>query len=384
MQSPSDKILFVDDEPAILEGIRCTLGRRLQIATAGSPQEGLRMVADGGPYAVVVSDMRMPGMSGVQMLAEVRSRCPDTVRMILSGQADLDATIAAVNEGHVFRFLTKPCRADTLLAAVNSGLTQYRLIVGEKELLEQTLSGAVQVLTDILALINPDAYGRAARITRYAEAMAVVLEPAARWQVRLAAMLSQIGWVSLPEELVIRVGAGETLNQAEQKVFDAHREVAARLISNIPRLDRVAAIIGATAAAPPPGATAAPWNPADVVTCGRILVAAATRFEQLVSGGMPRVTALADAAVCGGGLPDAALTALRLMQAAETRMVRRSVAIRELVQGMVLDDDVCSAKGLKLMRRGQDVTPTLIARLRSFASGVGVAEPIRVHQPVRA
>ncbi len=377
----SEKILFVDDEPSILEGIRRTLGRRLAVATADGPQEGLRMIVDTGPYAVVVSDMRMPGMSGVQLLAAVRRLSPSTVRMMLTGQADVDATIAAVNDGHVFRFLTKPCGAEVLLAAVSAGLSQYQLIMAEKELLEQTLAGAVQVLTDILAIINPVAYGRAARITRYAESMSHVLEPADRWQVRLAAMLSQIGWVSLPEDMVIRVGAGEHLDPAEQRIFDQHREVAARLISTIPRLNRVAAIIGG--GAPGGGAQGAPdtWSAGDLVSCGRAIVAAASQFDQLMSAGIPRTAALAQVAIASRTLPAAALEALASMQASEADMIRKSVALKDLLPGMVLDDHVFSAKGLMLMKRGLDVTPTLIARLRSYADGIGVTEPIRVHAP---
>ncbi len=91
--------------------------------------------------------------------------------MILSGQADMESTIAAVNEGHIFRFLTKPCSGEHLIDAVDSALRQYELVNAEKELLEKTLSGAVRILTEILGMTNPGAYSRAARIQRYAEGL---------------------------------------------------------------------------------------------------------------------------------------------------------------------------------------------------------------------
>src|ERR1700742_733184 len=130
----SNRVLFVDDEPRLLEGIQRALHKQVDLQTAASGAEGLLKLRDAGPFALVVSDMRMPGMSGVQFLAKVRTQAPDAVRMILTGQADLDATIAAVNEGHIFRFLTKPINPEKLLLAVNDGLRQHPLQTAERVL----------------------------------------------------------------------------------------------------------------------------------------------------------------------------------------------------------------------------------------------------------
>jgi DNA-binding NtrC family response regulator len=83
------------------------------------------MLSEAGPFALVVSDMRMPSMNGALFLAKVRQQTPDTVRMILSGQADLQAAIAAVNEGQIYRFLSKPCAPEQLLAAIEDALNQH-------------------------------------------------------------------------------------------------------------------------------------------------------------------------------------------------------------------------------------------------------------------
>ncbi|MFO1377701.1 MAG: response regulator [Steroidobacteraceae bacterium] len=374
------RVLFVDDEAGVLEGIRRTLGRRIGLATAIGPQEGLRVIGDSAPFAVVVSDMRMPGMSGAEFLAEVRRRCPNTVRMILSGHSDLDATIAAVNDGHVFRFLTKPCTPESLFAAVSSGLEQYDLIMAEKELLEQTLSGAVQVLTDILAIVSPDAYGRASRITRYADAMAGALDVPDRWQIRLAAMLSQIGWVALPEELAEKFGAGQTLDAREQQQVAQYRSISARLISSIPRLGRVAAIIADASQPPTAPSEARRAHTADVITTGRVILEVAAEFDRLVSSGVPRRTAISRVA-SAVDLPHRAVEALALMQESTEQVIHRTLRVHDLRPGMVLDEDVLSLKGLRLVRGGQEVTSTLIARLRSYTEGIGVMEPVRVRVP---
>src|ERR1700729_3279018 len=137
----NQRVLFVDDEPNVLEGIQRTLRKQVELKTASSGAEALRLIGESGPFALVVSDMRMPVMNGAQFLAKVREQEPDTVRMILSGQADFQSTIAAVNEGPIYQFLRKPCPSEELLAAVQDGLNQHRLLTVEKVLLEQTLSG---------------------------------------------------------------------------------------------------------------------------------------------------------------------------------------------------------------------------------------------------
>ena len=108
-QKKQSVVLFVDDEPALLDGIRNALRKEpYEILTASSASEGLKALHEHG-VDVVVSDERMPGVSGAEFLAFVRQRFPDTVRIMLTGQASLEAAIQAINEGEVFRFLTKPC-----------------------------------------------------------------------------------------------------------------------------------------------------------------------------------------------------------------------------------------------------------------------------------
>jgi signal transduction histidine kinase len=136
------KILFVDDDRAVLDSLRRGLCRHYDVTTALGPEEGLRVVEAKGPFAVVVSDLRMPGMDGVAFLKTVRERNPMAVGIMLTGHGDLTAAMAAVNEGHIFRFLTKPCPIPSLSRALDAGLEQYRLAAAEKELLRVTLENA--------------------------------------------------------------------------------------------------------------------------------------------------------------------------------------------------------------------------------------------------
>src|SRR3954452_3820289 len=222
-----DRVLFVDDEPNVLDGIRRQLRNRVDLETATSAAAGLDIITKQGPFAVVVSDMRMPEMDGARFLARVNEIAPQTVRMVLSGQADLESTIDAVNEGRVFRFLLKPCNSETLFGVIQNGIEQYRLIHAEKHLLENTLNATVKVLFDVLGLINPVAQRRAAQIQRYADKAAGAL-PAlrGRWQYHLAAMISQLGCITLPQETLARAFGGQALSDEERRLYESHPEIA--------------------------------------------------------------------------------------------------------------------------------------------------------------
>lgn len=239
----NDAILCVDDDANVLEAFRRQLRKEFRLETAIGAEEGVKIVETKGPFAVVVSDLRMPGMDGIQFLSYVREFAPETIRVLLTGHADLQASIDAVNKGQIFRFLTKPCSPEMLASVLKAGLAQYRLVMAERELLEQTLSGSIKVLCDVLALVNPEAFGRSTRITRYVEAIAAQLHVTESWAIKTAAMLSQIGCVILPETVLKKVYRGEPLTKEESKLFNQHPVVAADLIAGIPRMKPVAEII---------------------------------------------------------------------------------------------------------------------------------------------
>ncbi len=206
------RILFVDDDPNILDAFQRQLRKYFLVHTALGGNEALKAMAGREPFAVIVSDLRMPGMDGIQFLSRVRQTAPDSVRMMLTGNADLPTAISAVNEGNIFRFLTKPCEQQALVKALSDGVRQYQLITAERELLEKTLRGSVKVLSEILHLLNPEAFGRASRITRYARKIASAMRVSDVWQIETAAALSQIGCVVLPETALKKLYKGEELS----------------------------------------------------------------------------------------------------------------------------------------------------------------------------
>ncbi|MDH3727971.1 MAG: response regulator, partial [Myxococcales bacterium] len=128
MSDQKPRVLCVDDESNILDGLRRHLRRHFEIHTAPGSREGLGLMeAEEEPFVVVVSDLQMPEMNGIDFLKEVRERSPDTTRILLTGNADLSSAVSAVNEGNIFRFLTKPCPNEVLIQAVSAGVEQHRL-----------------------------------------------------------------------------------------------------------------------------------------------------------------------------------------------------------------------------------------------------------------
>jgi DNA-binding NtrC family response regulator len=141
-ERPDGPILLIDDEPNLLQGIRRQLHKRFDLVLAGSGAEAMALLQARGPFAVVVSDMNMPGQSGIEVLARIAEASPDTVRIMLTGQADLGTAVEAVNHGNIFRFFTKPCAIETLAAGLEAGLKQYRLVTAERELCKRRLPAA--------------------------------------------------------------------------------------------------------------------------------------------------------------------------------------------------------------------------------------------------
>jgi len=139
-----DKVLLVDDDDMVLAGLKRQLRNQFSIDTALSGEEALKQVQQNGPYAVIVSDYMMPGMNGVEFLSHVKKTNPDTVRMMLTGTADMPTAIRAVNEGSIFQFHPKPCPADTLCQAIQSAIGKYRKVISNQNQLNNFKSSLAQ------------------------------------------------------------------------------------------------------------------------------------------------------------------------------------------------------------------------------------------------
>jgi response regulator RpfG family c-di-GMP phosphodiesterase len=374
-------VLLVDDEPAILDGLRRQLRKRFTVATATSGAAGLELL-ESGSFAAVVSDMRMPGMDGAAFLARVRTAYPDTVRLLLTGQADTQSAIAAINDGQIYRFLTKPCAPDLLQAALDSAVELHRLVTAEKDLLEKTLRSTVETLTATLSLAQPQAFARAVRITRTVIELAEALDLDRRWEIEITAMLSHLGAVSLPPNVLEKLDRGLPLSDDEQEMADRVPRASEELVRAIPRLEGVGRAIGLQRARYDGAGSGADTPAGEDIPVEARLLRVAVDFD---AGMTPRPAAHAAIAKLGtdrGAYDPDVLDALARCYAVEERAApARKVALLDLEPGMVLADDVLNGRGVLLVGRGTTVTDALIYRLENFSRQDGISSPILIEAP---
>jgi len=374
----NNRVLCVDDEQNVLDGYKRNLRKRYDLHAAVGPEEGLKALRTEGPFAVVISDYAMPGMNGVDFLAQARKIAPETIRMMLTGFANMDNTLAAINEGNIFRFLTKPCEPDALARALDEGLEQYRLKRMEKELLEQTLFGSVRVMSQILSLVNPTAFSSTSRIKFYVKHLANELKQTGVWRFELAAMLCQLGCVTLPPETLSRLFSAQPLSPNEMEIFDKHPAIAAELLENIPRLDVISKMI---AGQNNNWSKADRELPDDVAILGSQMLHVALDYDRL-SLGRPITAAIDIMRQRGNIYHPRILDAMATIEHVERRMEIRTLKVAQVGVFMVSDEEVKTCNGVLLMTAGQEVSKPVLERLRSFSRTVGVVEPIRMRVPL--
>src|SRR5580692_1090730 len=379
-----ERILMVDDESKVLSGYELLLHKEFQIDTAVGGAAALSALEATGPYAVVVSDMHMPEMNGAQLLARIKHLAPDTIRIILTGNADIQNAVSAVNEGSIFRFLTKPCDKETLGKALTAGLMQYRLVTAEKDLLENTLQGSIQVLTEVLSLVNPAAFGRALRVRQYIHQAATKMALASPWRFEVAAMMSQLGCVTLHPETIEAVYAGRPLPPDEQKRFDAHPGVARDLLSKIPRMEPIAWMIAHQNDSAPIGGDIAKVATADM-RLGANMLRATLAFDELVTKGLTQSEAASRLSRKHADFDPRIFQALVELDAGKTKLEVRSCDIDELISyDMVLEEEMRTKTGMLLVAKGQDITPTLILKLKNFLEKGAIGRKVLISAKNRA
>jgi response regulator RpfG family c-di-GMP phosphodiesterase len=364
-------VLLVDDDANVLLGYQRHLRRRFEVTLAHGAEEALPALKD-KTFAVVVSDMRMPGMSGVEFLARVKQAAPDTIRMMLTGNADQKTAIDAVNDGAIFRFLTKPCSPEEMGKALEAGVEQFRLKAAESELLCKTLGGTVSVLVELLSL----AFGRAKRVRNIVRGACQQLRLDNAWEIEIAAMLSQVGCVQLPPAVLLKVEQGEELTAAERQAYRAHPRVGQQLIAKIPRLEGAADLIGRQAEQL--DSETRPCGPLPRSEIGLVILQAALQFDLLTSAGAPADEAYAALSEDTRYHPDA-LGALA--QALDLDYSVERVWLSDLADGMVLDEHVFTRSGEILLAKGRQVNAEVRANLRRHTDHGGIREPIRVRRP---
>jgi response regulator RpfG family c-di-GMP phosphodiesterase len=380
----SAKILMVDDDPNLLAACERNLRRQFELETASGGAEALAKLAAHGPYAVVVADRHMPGMDGIQLLAQFRKKAPDTVRIMLTGVADIEAVIRVVNEDNIFRFLTKPCPTELLATALRDAQALHQLAVAEKELLNKTLSGSIKLLTDILSMVETQSFGRGQSLRDAIVTATDRLGMEKAWEIHLAVMLAPIGFVTIPPETLLRSRAGQRLSEVEEQMLAHVPETAARLLANIPRLEGVARIVRYQEKCFDGSGFPLDAVAGDAIPLGARLLKIIIDLTEAQRRGVAQAAAF-DQMSQRRDLYDTALLAV-LRKAFEdpaggpVHAVRFSVpaAVNDLCKGMILRSNVETREGTLILPAGHRLNEMTLEKIRNFQSVVGLKEPILV------
>jgi HD-GYP domain-containing protein (c-di-GMP phosphodiesterase class II) len=264
-----------------------------------------------------------------------------------------------------------------LRAAIEAGVAHHRLLVAEKVLLQETLIGCIKALVDILAITNSVAFGRATRVKRLATEVAALLGLHNFWQLEAAAMLSQIGYISLPLELVEKLYYGKRLTSEERALADGAPAVAQKLLGQIPRLEPVMEILAACLQT----------NndlPDGLIKLGARILGLVLDYDAQIAQGHSVQAAMSALRAQSGRFDHKLLENLEslVVVGAGTPEVKE-VLVSRLTPGMVFMHDLFTQVGTLLVPKGFEVTETFLERARNFGPGI-LQEKVRVMAPAKS
>ncbi len=362
------RVLFVDDDENILNAFKRAFRKKYDFEIAVDPEAAIYVIKEKGPFTVIVSDMKMPKMDGAQFLSKLKNICPGTVRVMLTGNNDMQTAVDAVNNGQVFRFLSKPCSAEELGECIDAAIDHHFQVKGERDLLENTLTGCLQLLSDIVdasqsRIIEDHKYRE--RVLFLCEQMQVEFD----WVMDVACSLIQVGAVTLPHHLVDEDCDYDKIDDGELEMLYSVPRQSGGLIEHIPRLLQVSRMLNCIGEGRErckgmilAGAYASLLPRTEEQVRNRWDNAA--RFYHIIDPEIQKHCDDCESIESHGG--NAA------------KQVEVMVSVRELRVGDVLGSHVKLADGKVLVSAGNMLTPTMLRRISNFSRIRTVLEPILV------
>lgn len=375
----NNKILLVDDDENILSSYKRTLRTKFNITTSSDPVEAIKLFTKQDPFAVVLSDFKMPGIDGNTFLAEVKKYSPNTVRIMLTGYADTNTAITAVNKGSIFRLLTKPCQNDVLVDALNDALNQYALITAEKELLQKTLKGSIKLLMDILSVFNPKAFSQANRLTTLTKNIAARFGLNNMWEIETMVLLAKIGCVAIPSDILEKRLNGEFLTPEEETLYLSHPQIGKTLLANIPRLENISNIISYQLVPFGEPSKNQTRVQADEIPIESRILKVLDDYDYFLRTGLDEKTAIQKMKEKTGEYDTNILVALDAEIAGIYTGLRIvTIDIEEIEAGMVIAEAIKDKIGHTLISKGSEISFVLKARLQSYMKMNNVEKQVKI------
>lgn len=378
----NSRILLVDDDENVLSAFHRVLRKRFDLDVALGGPQALQALEQHGPYAALVADMQMPGMNGVELLQKVRESWPNTIRLMLTGNLDQRTAMEAINHGHVFRFLTKPCSPEELGQVLDAALRQHALEVAERELLDQTLSGSLRILMEILSVADPHAFGRAEVIRQRAVEIAKCLDVERTWEIGVAAMMAPLGLVTVPSALVAKGRSGEPLSVEEWDTLQRVPEFGAHLLERIPRLESVVQIIRYQNKSYAGAGYPQDEVKGEDIPLGARILRALGDFQDIEDRRGSRLVAMEQIKLRRGWYDPRVLQVMEELYGqpglTPDPEVPRAVGVKDLLPGAVLAADVKTKMGMLVASEGTRLLTSHVEKLQNFARLIGLVEPLYI------
>jgi CheY-like chemotaxis protein len=368
------RILCVDDEQNVLDSFRRLLRRDYDLNVAISGSDGLKLIEQNGPYAVIVSDFKMPLMNGIEFLTKARDLAPDTVRIMLTGQAEEHTAAKAINDGRIFRFLYKPITSQEFVKCLKEGIHQYNLVYAEKDVLERTLKGSIEMMTEILSLTNPLAFSRATRVQRYASQLATSIGIRDVWKIEVASMLYHLGYVTIPAETLQKRIDGRELNPTEMRMYEELPVITQKLIGHIPRLESIVLIIEDCQNAD----NFSTISIEDTESMCAAILRNVTMFDDLTERGYGKTEAINKMMGSPSRYNQTVLDNLHHLQLEFAGTITRKVSINQIRVGMVLNEAVKTTEGMTVAPKGFRVNELIRQLLKNLKLQDSIPEYVEV------
>lgn len=382
------RVLIVDDEQATLNLFSSVLKDRYAIETATNGEQALeRLRREDAPIAVIVSDVFLPGISGIELLAQCARVSPDTVRIALTGDPGRETVVESVNHANVFRFVSKPIRIAKLAELLESAVQHYESQRCERDIMETTVRMSVNLLLEVLAALNPASFELSQRLRGNVRAFARALRLPNAWELEIAASLARIGIVALPAAVSRKVAHELPLTAREAEMLAQVPQTGCQLLKQVPRMDRVAQAIryqnkNYDGSGSPADSVARESIPLGARILRVFMDRAALEVDG-VSGDAAHERMAARKGVYDPVLlvasfaqfPDCILSAVSVDK--EIRLVTAD----ELQADLTLVTEVRTAERLLLVASGTRLTPLIVQRIRTHVALGTVSGPFGIQVP---
>jgi len=374
------QIFIVEDEGIIAAAIQSRI-ESLGYATAGiasSAEEALARIAE-HPPDLVLMDIQLAGlMDGVEAADQIRRRFALPV-IFLTAHAEA-STVERARVTEPFGYIVKPINESELHCNIEMALYRHRMERERSDVLENTVGGCIRVLTEILSMVEPRSFGHGQRLKDYMAGLADALKVGPAWELEGAAMLAQIGFVTIPPGIVQKFNAGLRLEPLEREMIDRVPEFGANLLSRIPRLDNLARIVRYQRKDFDGGGV-----PTDEVAGGGIPLGA--RMLRIVADildfaarDLPNPAIIERMfQVPGRYDPELLRQAIVTILSSAPKGAKR-VPLKDLRVGQMLKDPIHSNDGTALVAAGNRISALLLDRLNNFTEFGGIREPIQIEE----